>query len=77
MNKFNRKQLEQAIQFVEDAKSLIENIKDDEQGKFDNMPESLQGSEKGQAFEQNANDPEEAMGSLDEAIDKINEVDGR
>jgi hypothetical protein len=77
MNKNNRKQLAQAIQFIEDAKGIIENIKDDEQGKFDNLNEGLQASEKGQAFEENANDLEEVIGSLDEAIDKINEVDGR
>jgi hypothetical protein len=77
MNKNNRKQLAQAIQFIEDAKGIIENIKDDEQGKFDNLNEGLQASQRGQDFEQNATDLEEVVGSLDEAIEKINEVDGR
>lgn len=52
---------------LEDARTEIETIKDDEQEKFDNMPDGLQQGEKGQAIE-------EAVGTLDDAIATLNEI---
>lgn len=41
MNKNDRKELQKALQFIEDAKGIIETLKDDEQAKFDNMHDLL------------------------------------
>ena len=71
---------------LEDAKSDIETIKDEEQEYYDNMPENMQGGEKGekaqeavQAMEDALSALEDAMGSdlvekLEEAISKIEEA---
>ena len=52
---------------VEDMVSEAESIRDEEQEYFDNMPEGLQQSERGQ-------NAEAAASALDEAVDSINEI---
>ena len=71
MNKENRKELEKAISLIEDAKQIIESIKDDEQDKFDNLPEGLQQSERGEKFEENVSVLDDALSQLEEVIDNI------
>ena len=51
-----------------DLHSEIDSIKDEEQEYYDNMPESLQSGEKGQAAEA-------AVNILEEAISKLEEFD--
>jgi hypothetical protein len=72
MNNANRKELEKAIAFIEDAKGIIEQIKDEEQEKFDNLSEGLQQTERGQKFEETASVLDDAFSQLEEAIDNIN-----
>lgn len=52
---------------IENAKEEVEGLRDDEQEKFDNLPEGLQQAERGQAME-------EAVGYLEEAADKLEEA---
>lgn len=40
---------------IEDLKNTVESEKDDERGKFDNMPEGLQNGDRGQAIDESAN----------------------
>ncbi len=72
MNKENRKELERAINLIEEAKLIVEQIKDEEQEKFDNLSEGLQASEKGQKFEETVETLDTAFSQLEEAIDGIN-----
>ena len=51
-----------------DVKDSLEGIRDDEQEYFDNMPESLQGGDKGQNAEQ-------AISQLDDAVNDMESVD--
>jgi hypothetical protein len=51
---------------LSDIKSDIEGIRDEEQDYFDNMPESLQGGEKGDAAQEAVNAMEDAIGYLEE-----------
>lgn len=67
MNAARRKQIAEIASQLETLKGDIENIKDDEQAYFDNMPESLQGGEKGTAAES-------AVEALDEAVNDIDSV---
>ncbi|HRG20499.1 MAG TPA: hypothetical protein PLQ57_05690 [Saprospiraceae bacterium] len=71
MNKQDRKELEKAINDIENAKSLVEEILDNEQSKFDNLPEGLQISEKGQKMEENISALDDARNLLEEAIQQI------
>lgn len=52
MNKLRRKQIAEAIILIEKAMDILEKVKDDEQEAFDNLPESLQGSERGETMEE-------------------------
>ena len=67
MNKARRKELNRAVELLEEAQSIIESCRDEEQEYMDNMPENLQESEKYYAAE-------EAVNNMDEAYDKIDEV---
>lgn len=71
MNKENRKELEKAAALIEDAREIVERIKDDEQEKFDNLSEGLQQSEKGQKFEETVSALDEVFYHLEEAVDGI------
>jgi hypothetical protein len=72
MNNKNRKELQTAIRLIEDAKQIVERIKDDEQDKFDNLSEVLQQSENGQKLEENVSTLEDAISQIEEVIDFIN-----
>jgi hypothetical protein len=48
MNAELRKDLVKALSLIEEAKSIIEGVKDAEQEAFDNMPEGLQNGERGE-----------------------------
>lgn len=72
MNKMRRKVLMAWVKKAEDwaaqgesLKDELENICSDEQDYFDNMPENLQGSQRGM-------DAEEAIDAMDEAIESMN-----
>ena len=72
MNKENRKELEKAIALIEDAKEIVERIKDEEQEKFDHLPEGLQQTERGQKFEETVSTLDDVFSQLEEAVDGIN-----
>ena len=74
MNKENRKDLEKAVSLIEQAREIVEAIKDGEQEKFDSLTEGLQQSERGQKFEQDASDLDDIFNQLDEAIGNINNI---
>lgn len=62
MNKARRKEIARAIELIEEAREILENVRDEEQDAFDNLPESLQSSERGEAME-------EYISTLDDFID--------
>lgn len=72
MNKARRKEIARAIELIEAARDILESVKDDEQEAFDNMPESLQASERGEAMEGYIYTLEEAVEALD--TDELQEI---
>lgn len=60
--------------YLEDVKNNIELICDDEQESFDNMPENLQYSMKGEKIEENINLMNDILNLFDDIID-AEEVD--
>jgi len=75
MNKARRKQLDNASALVQeakgkldDAKGLIEDALCEEEESFDNLPEGLQQSERGEAMEA-------AKDNMQEAIDELDNLD--
>lgn len=74
MNKKQRKKLQDLCDQAEEIKQEVEMIRDDEQEKIDNLPESLQGSSKEDEYQEGINALEEVISSLEEVIDNFSEV---
>ncbi len=65
MNKLRRKRIAEAIELMERAREILETVAEEEQEAFDNMPESLQSSERGETMEENIYAIEEVLDGLD------------
>ena len=72
MNKKRRKQIKDAILQIE---NLIQNILDEEQEAFDNMPEGVQSSENGIASEEAQGNLEATIEALEDAICCLEEIE--
>lgn len=71
MNKERRKQVKDVIMRIE---ALVQNILDDEEEAFDNMPEGLQASENGMVSEEAQDNLSAAIDALEEAISYLEEI---
>ena len=67
MNNDRRKNISAALELVAEAITALEEARDEEQEYFDDMPENLQSSERGE-------NAEEAVSILDNAIDELTGV---
>lgn len=74
MNKLRRRQLRAALDLLDEARSILETVQEDEQEAFDNMPESLQSSERGEAMEETISNLEDAVSSLEKIGETFEEV---
>ena len=74
MNNSRRKELEKAVNLLEEAQSILEDCREEEQEYLDNMPENLQYSEKHDMAEEAVTALEGACESVLEAIDSVNEA---
>ena len=64
MNKVRRKELARVVDLLDQARDLLETIRDEEQEAFDNLPESIQYSERGETMEN-------YIGTMDEILDYL------
>lgn len=67
MNKARREELLEVLDVLDEAKSMIEDIHDDEEDSMYSLPEGLQESSTGLAMQ-------EAMETLDGFVDSINQI---
>lgn len=74
MNKERRNKIAKIISDIENIKSNLQNVLNDEEFAFDNMPENLQSSMRGEESEEAIECMNEAIDALDEAIDQLNEI---
>ena len=74
MNKQRRKELENVQTKLSELKEEIELIQGDEQDAFDNLPEGLQMSEKGEAMESAIDSLDSAACAVDDVISEIDDV---
>lgn len=65
MNKVRRKKIGEAIDLIEQAREILESVMDEEQDAFDNLPEGLQSSERGETMEEYIGTIAECMDNLD------------
>ena len=71
MNKQRRKQIEGMIDKLDNIKEHISDILDDEQNAFDNMPESIQYSERGYNMQEAIDNLDDSIGNIVDAIDNL------
>ncbi len=76
MNDERRKKLASVIALLDEARGLIDEVKDDEQEAFDNMPEALQQSDKGQLAEDVINDLDNVSCALEGVVEDLSNACG-
>lgn len=74
MNKRGREKLSIAIAKIEDGKSVIDEVLNDEQCSYDNTPESFQSTERYEMMESNIDVLTDAISEIEEIMNNIEEV---
>jgi prefoldin subunit 5 len=76
MNKTRRKAIDTLMARLEDLRLDVEYLQEEEQEAFNNIPESLQESEKGEKMQESIDALEEALSNLEEAIENLDTAKG-
>lgn len=76
MNDNRRKNLKRALSMLESANQIISQAADQEQDSLDNLPESLQSSERYEKMEDTVSLLESAIEDIDIASDKLRDATG-
>lgn len=71
MNKTRRRALREIADKLDELKEALDGHRSDEQDYIDNIPESLQGSDRASAAEEAVSNLEDAYSSLDDALSSI------
>lgn len=74
MNKDRRQQLRDVKDSLDEAISLLNDIKDEEQDAFDNLPENFQESKRATRMTEAIDAIDEAISSIEEAQNSIDEA---
>lgn len=69
MNKQRRIRVKDALELIDRARGILEEVRDEEQESFDNLPEGLQEGEKGERMQENIDALEEFLDNLEETDD--------
>ena len=74
MNKERRVKISKIINDIENIKSNLQDVLSDEEFAFDNMPENLQSSMRGEESEEAIECMNEAIDALDEALSQLSDI---
>lgn len=74
MNKQRRKELSDLLGQLQDIRERLENLRDDEQSAYENMPENLRDSERGEAAQNMIYNLDDAFTEIDNACDTLEEI---
>ena len=74
MNKQRRKELDTIYRKIEDLMQDLETVCGEERDAYDNLPESLQESDRGETMYNAIDNMESALYSLSDALDSIFEA---
>ena len=75
MNKARRKQIETALDLLQQACEIIAEVGDEEEEEaFDNLPESIQESERGEKMQEYIDTIDEVIGAVDEVKDNLETI---
>lgn len=76
MNKSRRSRIDEIIQKIEDLCYDIDVLRDEEEECYENLPESIQLSDRGETMNAAITSLEDAISSMEEATDHLNEAKG-
>ena len=74
MNAKRRKEILKAIVLIEQAKDILEYVAEEEQEAFDNLPESLQYSERGDRMQEIADGINDVCRELEDQISNLEDT---
>ena len=74
MNAERRLKLNEALILVGEAKAIIEEVHEQEEGAYENLPESLQYSARGAAMQGAVSALDDAVNACEEIDEKLNEA---
>lgn len=74
MNKARRNALRGVAVKLDALRAELEELRDQEQGYFDSMPENLQAQERGEAAEHAVSGIEDAIGLVDDAVSAVSGI---
>jgi len=74
MNKERRKVLQGIVDALDEQKVCIETVYEEEQEAYDNLPESIQYSERGETMSNNVSEMEDVASELDDLIGRLQEI---
>ena len=75
MNKKRRKNIMDATVLLERAREIIDNAQEEEQECYDNLPEGIQDSERGEAMYNNIEALQTASDGIGDAVDSLSEIE--
>ena len=71
MNKSRRKQIAEVLEALNILRDTVEAIQNEENEAFENMPESLEGTDRYDMAEEAVSNLDDALSSLEDAIDSL------
>lgn len=75
MNKLRRKQIQKAVEKINDGLSELRGVMDEEQDAFDNLSEGLQQTMRGEAMESNVDMLDEVIEQIEEALESLDGIE--
>lgn len=77
MNKSRRSRIDDLIQKIEDLCADIDYIRDEEEDAYNNLPDSIKDSERGETMSEAVEHLEYAISCLEEATENLSEAKGK
>lgn len=71
MNNARRKEIREAISLIQEAVDILTNVREDEEMAYENLPEGIQMSERGDAMQEWIDTLTEAEDGLQDVIDNL------
>ena len=69
------KTLKRCLNMIQNVHDVLEEVRDEEQDAFDNLPEGLQYSERGELMEEAVNNLDEIIDYLDDVLSSLEDVE--
>lgn len=74
MNSYRRNKLHRAVNALDEAYYIVSAVSEEEETAYDNLPESLQESEKGETMQENYEELADIYDEIEALINRIQEV---